>query len=100
MTPDPIVDEIHRIRETHAAKFNFDLRAMFLDLQERQNSSGRKYVSFEARRDDTSVRRGRYLIHKSQRRNADVPADVLEAEIEDAIQEVRATQQQNTAAKS
>ena len=47
MTPDPIVDEIHRIRDAHAAKFNFDLRAIFLDLQERQSHSGREYVSFD-----------------------------------------------------
>jgi hypothetical protein len=43
---DPIVDEIRRIRDAHAAKFNYDPRAIFQDIQEREKQSGRKYVSF------------------------------------------------------
>ncbi|CAN5514604.1 hypothetical protein BH11PLA2_BH11PLA2_09270 [soil metagenome] len=37
---DPI-EEIRRYREAHAAKFNYDLDAMFADMQERQRTSGR-----------------------------------------------------------
>ena len=43
---DPIVDEVRRIRDAHAARFNYDLRAIFNDIKERQRRSGRKFVSF------------------------------------------------------
>ncbi len=45
---DPIVDEIRRIRDEHARKFQYDLDAIFHDIKERQKSSGRQYVSFPA----------------------------------------------------
>lgn len=44
--PDPIVDEVRRIRDAHAAKFNYDPQAIFRDIKEREKRSGRKYVSF------------------------------------------------------
>jgi len=43
---DPIVDEVRRIRDAHAAKFNYDPKAIFRDIKEREKRSGRKYVSF------------------------------------------------------
>ena len=43
---DPIVDEVRRIRDAHAAKFNYDLKAIFQDIREQEKRSGRKYVSF------------------------------------------------------
>ncbi|NUQ40755.1 MAG: hypothetical protein HUU32_05120 [Calditrichaceae bacterium] len=46
MWRDPIIEEIHRIRQEHAAKFNFDLRAIVKYYQEQQKQSGRKVVSF------------------------------------------------------
>ena len=33
MLNDEIVDEVRAIREAHAAKFNFDLRAIYEDLK-------------------------------------------------------------------
>jgi hypothetical protein len=36
MRKDPIVEEIHKIREAHARKFNYDLDAIFADLQRKQ----------------------------------------------------------------
>ena len=36
MRKDPIVEEIHRIREEHARKFNYDLHAMFEDIRARE----------------------------------------------------------------
>ena len=86
MTPDPIVDEIHRIREAHAAKFNFDLRAIFLDLQERQSHSGRKYVSFDPQKCVATMPRE--------------PADVVPSETEAATQTVRAERLQSFPSKS
>lgn len=46
MWQDPIIEEIHRIRQEHAAKFNFDVRAIVKYYQEQQKRSGRKVVSF------------------------------------------------------
>ncbi len=33
MLNDEIVDEVRAIREAHAAKFNYDLRAIYVDLK-------------------------------------------------------------------
>lgn len=41
------MDEIYRIREEHAAKFNYDVRAMFEELkndEERWRAQGYKFV--------------------------------------------------------
>ncbi len=50
MIDDPIVAEVRRIREEHAAKFGYDLKAIYEDLKRRQAASGRKYVNFPPRR--------------------------------------------------
>lgn len=44
MTDDPIVAEVRRVRDEHAAKFNYDLDAIYQDMKERERASGRKYV--------------------------------------------------------
>jgi len=46
---DPIVDEVHRIRDAHAARFNYDLDAIFQDIKEREKTSGLKFVEGAAR---------------------------------------------------
>ena len=33
METDPILAELHRIREEYAARFNYDLRAIYRDLK-------------------------------------------------------------------
>ena len=45
MWEDPIVKEIHKFREEHAKKFNFDLRAIFFDLKEQEKKGKRHVVS-------------------------------------------------------
>jgi len=45
MWQDPIVEEVRRIREEHAKKFNNDLHAICEDFRKRQRSSGHKIVS-------------------------------------------------------
>lgn len=47
---DPIVAEVRRNREELAARFNYDLRAIFEDARRRQATSGRQYVSLPPRR--------------------------------------------------
>jgi hypothetical protein len=45
---DPIVDEVRRARDAYAARFNYDLRAIYRDLKEQEKRSGRKLVSYAA----------------------------------------------------
>ena len=47
---DPIVDEVRRIRDAHAAMFNYDLDAIFRDIKEQEKVSGLKFVSYPPRR--------------------------------------------------
>jgi hypothetical protein len=44
MWEDPIVAEIHRIREKLAAEFDFDVKAIFADLRKRQVALGTRLV--------------------------------------------------------
>ena len=41
---DPIVDEVRRIRDAHAARFNYDLDAIYQDIKEREKNSGLVFV--------------------------------------------------------
>ncbi len=43
---DPIVEEVRRVRDAHAAQFNYDLDAIYQDIKEQEKKSGRKFVSF------------------------------------------------------
>lgn len=47
MTDDPIVEEIHRIRQEIAAEFNYDLHALAEEFRrrERENKDNRVYRS-------------------------------------------------------
>jgi len=46
---DPIVEEIRRVRDAHAARFNYDLNAIFQDIKEREKKSGLKFIQGVAR---------------------------------------------------
>ncbi len=39
---DPIVAEVRGVREQHAARFGFDVAAIFRDIREWQRNSGQK----------------------------------------------------------
>lgn len=56
MWHDPIVDEVRKIRDEHAARFDYDLRRIFADLREQEQKSGREYVTRPAKRPAPSVR--------------------------------------------
>ena len=47
---DPIVEEIRKIREAHAAKFQFDLHAICKDLQKKEKTCGHTIVSLPSKR--------------------------------------------------
>ena len=55
---DPIVDEIRRIREAQAAKFNFDLDAIFRDLKLKERRSDRPIVHLKPKRIEDAPHRG------------------------------------------
>ncbi len=42
---DPVVAEVRRAREAYAAEFNYDLRAIFADLQRRTEEATRAGLS-------------------------------------------------------
>jgi hypothetical protein len=52
MTQDPIVDEIHRIREQIAEQANNDLAAICRAARERQAASGQDPVAMPPRKSD------------------------------------------------
>ena len=52
MQPDPIIAELRAVRDTHAARFNYDVRAIFQDIRAMQEMSGREYMRYPARRVD------------------------------------------------
>ncbi len=47
---DPIIEEIRAIREAHAARFNYDLKAIFEDLYKKQEESGYEILRIAPRR--------------------------------------------------
>lgn len=47
---DPIIAELRAIREAYAARFDYNVEAMFRDIRARQEASGREYVRLPARR--------------------------------------------------
>ena len=52
--PDPIIAELRAIRAAYAARFDYDVEAMFRDIRARQEASGHEYVRLLARREETN----------------------------------------------
>ena len=46
---DPIVDDVRRVRDAHAARFNYDLDAIFQDIKKREKESGLIFIQGVAR---------------------------------------------------
>lgn len=46
---DPIVDEIRRVRDAHAARFDYDLDAIFRDIKQREKQYGLLFADGVAR---------------------------------------------------
>ena len=49
MWKDSIVEDVRKVREEHAAKFNYNLDAIYQDLKKQEKRSGRKVVSLPAK---------------------------------------------------
>ncbi len=47
---DPIIAELRAVRDRHAARFDYDVTAIFRDIRTMQETSGRDYVRYPARR--------------------------------------------------
>ena len=47
---DPIVDEIRRIRDAHAAHLNYNLKAICADLKKKEKEYGQPVVSLPPKR--------------------------------------------------
>lgn len=50
MQPDPIVEEVRKIRDAYAKRFNYDLDEICRDLQEKQRLGKRRVVSLPPKR--------------------------------------------------
>ncbi len=50
MWSDPIVEEVRRVREEHAAKFDYDIGRIVSDVKERERKSGREVIPAPMRR--------------------------------------------------
>ncbi len=44
MSKDPILDEIHKIREENCKKFGYDLKAIFKDINEKEKKHKKRLV--------------------------------------------------------
>ena len=42
---DPIVEEVRKHRQERAARFGFDIKAIFEDAKKREREGGRKVIS-------------------------------------------------------
>ena len=61
MWNDPIVEEVRKIRNDHAKKFNYDLKAIAADLQKQQQAGRRKVVSLPSRKEEMKTSPCHYL---------------------------------------
>lgn len=52
---DPIISEVRAVRDAHAARFGYDIAAIFRNIRKMQDASERKYVRFPARPVDSSI---------------------------------------------
>ena len=50
ITTDPVIAEVRAIRDEYAARFNYDVGAIFRDIRDRQETSNRSYVNYPPRR--------------------------------------------------
>jgi hypothetical protein len=54
MDKDPIVDEVHRIKEARAKRYNYDIRAMVRALRANQRKNRGRLVTLSPKRPATA----------------------------------------------
>jgi hypothetical protein len=50
MSEDLIIEEVRKARDDYASQFEYDLEAVFRDLQKKQQQPGKNVVSFPPKR--------------------------------------------------
>ena len=50
MWQDSIVEEIRKVRDAHAAKYNYNLKTIYEALKEEEAASGREFVRLPPKR--------------------------------------------------
>ena len=73
MWEDPIINELHLIREEHAAAFEYNLFAIFQDLKQKEEQSGIRYVSFDLPQ-PTSLKKQRIRARNNRKMTQKIPA--------------------------
>ena len=53
MWEDPVVDAVRKVRDAHAAQFDYDLQAIYRALKEEETRSGHKFVRLPPKRTET-----------------------------------------------
>lgn len=54
MWKDEIVEEVRKVRDEYAAKFNYDIDAIYKDIKRLEAESGRKFVTLPPRKPVTN----------------------------------------------
>lgn len=49
---DEIVEEVRKVRDEHAAKFDYDISAICADIRKKQTDSGRKIITLSKERNN------------------------------------------------
>ena len=52
MWEDDIVEEVRNVRDKYAARFNYDLEAIYKDIKEQEKQSQRKVVSLPPKKSE------------------------------------------------
>ena len=52
MYNDPIIEEIHKYREEHGAKFNFDIKKIVAYYQKKQKANKDRIVNLSTKKDE------------------------------------------------
>ncbi|MFB2879726.1 type II toxin-antitoxin system HicB family antitoxin [Floridanema aerugineum] len=66
MWKDEIVEEIHRIRDEYAKSFDYNLDAIFADLQKQQAASGRKLVSLQPKQQSDNKKKRQVIMYRDE----------------------------------
>lgn len=56
---DPIIAELRAVRDEHAARFDYNVEAIFRDIRAMQETSGREYVRYRCRPCSSELENGK-----------------------------------------